>query len=122
MMHDFYSLGIVFTEIAFWRTSVLPKKKESTGRFEIVHNPEFWCGLLEKRKNENDADEIRKLYLRLVKGGVSRQIRGCFTQVIETYLNYLDEPSEESAAALSDTEIGIGFIGWVVEALEAVSL
>jgi len=127
MMHDIYSLGVVFTEIAFWRPCIVPKKNESTGRIEIVHNPEFWGSLLEGRKKEDDPEKIRQLYLRLVRGTVPRTIGGRFAQVIEDCLNCLEEPVEEPAAELnppelSEAEIGIAFMERVVEALEAICL
>jgi hypothetical protein len=122
MMHDIYSLGVIFTEIALWRSSLVMTRDKETGIIGPCHNPDFWGSLYETRRKEHDPEKIQSLYRKLARSAVPKYIGGRFAQVIESCLTCLDGGFDDAKGEDSDSAIGVAYIEKVVESLEGICL
>jgi len=122
MLNDIYSLGIVFIEIALWRSSIALVTDSVTVR----HNPDFWGNLYQTRCKEKDPEKIHNLYRKLAKAVVPKTIGGKFAGVIDSCLTCLnqgiDESTDDDAEVNGSGAVDVAFIQRVVESLEGLSL
>jgi serine/threonine protein kinase len=122
MMHDIYSLGVIFTEIAFWRSSLAEVKDKETGVITTYHNPDFWGNLYETRRKEDDPEKVQSFYKKLAKSAVPKHIGGRFASLIESCLTCLEGGFGGAKDDDNDAVIGAAYIERVVESLEAICL
>lgn len=119
MLHDIYSLGVVFIEIALWRLAItLERQKDST---RLVHNQLFWGSLSAIRRQEQDPTKIKALYQKLARSVVPQRVGGRFVSVIETCLTCVDGEFVEGGDGEEGGNTEVAYLE-VVESLEAISL
>jgi serine/threonine protein kinase len=126
MLDDIYSLGIVFIEIALWRSSVILATNNASKLVSASHNPDFWGSLHSTRCKETDPEKIRSLYRKLAKAVVPRTIGGKFARVIDNCLTCLDEGideglDDEEAGEVGTNQVDVAFLQRIVESLEGLS-
>jgi hypothetical protein len=119
MLHDIYSLGVVFLEIGLWRSALAVDRKSGT----TVHNPLFWGSLYKARCQEQDPVRVKGLYQKLARGVIPQTIGGRFAAVIETCLTCVEgDFGQVEDGQGGDGADEIAYLEKVVEALEAITL
>ncbi|KAH7310898.1 hypothetical protein B0I35DRAFT_463415 [Stachybotrys elegans] len=120
MLHDIYSLGVVFLEIGLWRSELAVDRQAPLKR---IHKPLFWGSLHKTRCQEQDPFKIKALYQKLARSVIPQTIGGRFAAVVEACLTCVEgDFGHVEDGQGNDGADEIVYLERVVEALEAISL
>lgn len=124
MLHDIYSLGVVFLEIALWRSFVLERVDQS-GNPEFVENPDA-CRFFDKKTGYLKTPlEIQKAFIRKAQDLVAPALGEKFREIILMCLQCLEGGLGDPADLLHDDTgitVGLVHIEKILNALEGISV
>ncbi|OIW34370.1 hypothetical protein CONLIGDRAFT_675352 [Coniochaeta ligniaria NRRL 30616] len=121
ILHDIYSLGVVFIEIALWRSAVSHDRQRDPPL--LVHNRQFWGSLYTTRCQEQDPAKTKALYQKLARSVIPQTIGGRFASVIEACLTCVEGGfGEVEDGRDNDGADEVAYLEKVVESLEAICL
>ena len=109
MQHDLYSLGVVLLEIGFW-ASFQDEQSRDLGRL-------IW----KDGNNVRAPEELKKIYLSLASGAISRSMRQKYIDVVKACLSGLkDKVKDKSLEDADRIVVGTAYITEIIKSLEDI--